>query len=82
MAGPFGSPAEVVVAVIVEEGVSGSAAAAPVAAKAADFHLRQKYGLPLDTVQTLGEHYRMGVPAPWAGHAAERRSPAAQAVDS
>lgn len=67
LAGPWGQGIEVVVAVIVEEGVSGSAAAAPVAAKAADFHLRRKYGIPTDSVQTLGEHYRAGVPAPWAG---------------
>jgi hypothetical protein len=59
------------VAVIVEEGVSGSAAAAPIAAKAADFYLRQKYGVPIDTIQTLREHYQTGVPAPWAGRARE-----------
>ena len=80
MAGPFGSPAEVVVAVIIEEGVSGSAAAAPIAAKAADFHLREKYGMAQDSTQTLREHYARGVPAPWAGLAAERRA-GAQAVD-
>lgn len=67
LAGPWGKPPEVVAAVIVEEGVSGSAAAAPVAAKAADFYLRRKYGIPTDSVQTLGEHYRFGVPARWAG---------------
>ncbi len=67
LAGPWGEPPEVVAAVIVEEGVSGSAMAAPVAAKAADFYLRRKYGVPTDSVQTLGEHYRFGVPARWAG---------------
>ncbi len=71
LAGPWGEDPEVVVAVIVEEGLSGSAAAAPVAAKAADFHLRRKYGIPTDTIQTLGEHYRTGVPAPWAGRTPE-----------
>jgi hypothetical protein len=40
--------------------------AAPIAAKAADFHLRRKYGIPVDTIQTLGEHSERGVPAPWA----------------
>jgi len=40
--------------------------AAPIAAKAADFYLRRKYGIPIDTIQTLAEHYAAGVPAPWA----------------
>ena len=61
------------VAVIVEEGVSGSGAAAPIAAKAADFHLRRRHGMPTDTTQTLREHYERGVPVPWAGRAAEAR---------
>ncbi len=73
LAGPWGEEPEIVVAVIVEEGVSGSAAAAPIASKAADFHLRQKYGIPTDTIQTLREHYLTGVPAPWAGQ--PRRGP-------
>ncbi len=67
LAGAWGGRPEIVVAVIIEEGVSGSAAAAPIAAKAADFHLRRKYGIPTDTIQTLREHYQLGVPAPWAG---------------
>ena len=69
MAGPWGGDPEIVLAVLVEEvapGEGGSSVAAPVAAKAADFHLRRKYGMPLDTIQTLGEHLRAGVPAPWA----------------
>ncbi len=70
-AGPWGADPEIVVTVIVEEGVSGSAMAAPVAAKAADFHLRRKYGMPTDTIQTLREHYQTGVPAPWAGRTRE-----------
>ena len=52
---------------IIEEGVSGSGVAAPVAAKAADFYLRHKYGVPTDSIQTLREHYNFGVPARWAG---------------
>jgi penicillin-binding protein 2 len=64
--GKTGRPPEVVVVVIVEFGVSGSAVAAPLVAKTADYYLRRKYGVPLDTIQTLGEHYRAGVPAPWA----------------
>jgi penicillin-binding protein 2 len=66
MAGRWGGPAEIVVVVILEEGESGSAAAAPIAAKAADFHLRRKYGIPVDTIQTLWEHNVAGIPAPWA----------------
>jgi penicillin-binding protein 2 len=66
MAGPWGGPAEIVMVVMVEEGESGSARAAPVAAKAADFYLRRKYDIPVDTIQTLWEHQRAGVPAPWA----------------
>jgi hypothetical protein len=31
-----------------------------------DFYLRQKYGIPQDSIQTLGEHLDHGVPAPWA----------------
>ncbi|MEX0856428.1 MAG: penicillin-binding protein 2 [Gemmatimonadota bacterium] len=66
LAGPWGVPSEIVVAVIVEQGESGSGRAAPIAAKAADFYLRRKYDIPVDTIQTLGEHLDRGVPAPWA----------------
>jgi penicillin-binding protein 2 len=66
MAGPWEEDPEIVIVVLVEEGQSGSAMAAPIAAKAADFHLRRKYGIPVDTIQTLGEHLRSGTPAPWA----------------
>jgi hypothetical protein len=62
--------------VIVEESPSRSSSAAPVAAKAADFHLRRKYGIPVDTIQTLREHLDAGVPAPWA-----RWTPAPRASD-
>jgi penicillin-binding protein 2 len=65
MAGPFGGPPEIVVAVIVEYGDSGSGTAAPLMAKTADFYLRKKYGVPVDTVQTYLEHLRAGRPAPW-----------------
>jgi penicillin-binding protein 2 len=63
MAGPRGGEPEMVVVVLLEEGETG---AAPLAAKAADYHLRRKYGIPVDTIQTLGEHFAAGVPAPWA----------------
>jgi len=55
MAGPIGGSPEIVIAVLVEEGGSGSAVAAPIAAKAADFYLRRSHGIPTDTVQTLRE---------------------------
>ena len=65
IAGPRGGEPEIVVAAIVEFGESGSGVAAPLVAKTADFYLRRKYGIPTDTIQTLGEHYRSGRPAPW-----------------
>jgi cell division protein FtsI/penicillin-binding protein 2 len=43
-AGPRGQDPEIVVAVIVEFGESGSRAAAPVAAQLADFYLNKKHG--------------------------------------
>ena len=66
IAGPPGGAPEIVVVVIVEFGLSGSQTAAPLVAKISDFHLRKKYGIPIDTIQTLGEHLRAGRPAPWA----------------
>ncbi|RMH21224.1 MAG: penicillin-binding protein 2 [Gemmatimonadetes bacterium] len=66
MAGPRGGEPEIVVVALVEFGESGSAAAAPLVAKAADFYLRRKHGIPVDTIQTLAEHIRAGRPAPWA----------------
>ncbi len=66
MAGPPGGEPEIVVVVLVEFGESGSRMAAPIAAKTADFFLRRKYGIPIDTIQTLAEHVAAGVPAPWA----------------
>jgi hypothetical protein len=65
MAGPIGGDPEIVIAVIVEYGGGGSAVAAPIMAKTADFYLRTKYGIPTDTVQTYLEHLRTGRPAPW-----------------
>lgn len=67
IAGPWGGKPEIVVVAIVEFGESGSAVAGPLVAKTADYYLRRKYGIPTDTIQTLGEHYRAGKPAPWAG---------------
>jgi penicillin-binding protein 2 len=65
MAGPRGGAPEIVVAILVEAGESGSAVA-QYAAKAADYYLRRKHGLPVDSIQTLREHLIRGVPAPWA----------------
>jgi penicillin-binding protein 2 len=65
MAGVPGGAPEIVVAVIVEYGESGSGMAAPLMAKTADFYLRRKHGIPVDTIQTYLEHLRAGRPAPW-----------------
>lgn len=67
IAGPWAGDPEIVIVVLVESGEGGSASAAPVAAKAVDFYLRRKHGIPVDTVQTLREHWNSGRPAPWAG---------------
>ena len=56
----------IVVVALVEFGGSGSAVAAPIVAKTADFYLRRKYGIAIDTIQTLAEHIEAGVSAPWA----------------
>jgi penicillin-binding protein 2 len=64
MAGPFGGDPEIVVVAIVEFGASGSQVAAPIVSKTVDFYLRRKHGIPIDTIQTLGEHLRIvGWPA-------------------
>lgn len=58
-AGPPEGEPEIVVAAIVEFGEHGSSAAAPLAAKVADFYLNRKYGLETDPEkQTLGERMR------------------------
>ncbi|MBT8397692.1 MAG: penicillin-binding protein 2 [Gemmatimonadetes bacterium] len=66
IAGPRGGDPEIVVVVIVEFGESGSGVAAPLVSKTADYYLRRKYGIPVDSIQTLREHYLTGTPAPWA----------------
>ena len=67
MAGPWDGEPEIVVVALVEFGESGSGVAAPLVAKTADFYLRRKHGMPPpDSIQTLGEHYNVGRPAPWA----------------
>ena len=66
IAGPYGEPPEIVVVALVEFGESGSRVAAPLVAKTADFHLRGKYGIPRDTIQTLGEYLRAGRNTGWS----------------
>jgi len=51
---PDGEP-EIAFAVVIEFGESGSQAAAPIAAKLADFYLNRKHGFPTDSLQTLRE---------------------------
>ena len=66
MAGPRGGDPEIVLVAMIEQGGGGSAVAAPIVAKAADFYLRKKYGIPIDTVQTLREHVMAGRWPAWA----------------
>lgn len=65
MAGPPGEPPEIVVVVIVEYGRSGSGTAAPIMAKTADFYLRSKYGMEIDSVQTYLDHIAVGPVPAW-----------------
>jgi penicillin-binding protein 2 len=58
-AGVPGRSPEIVVAVIVEHGLHGDAAA-PLAAKVANFYLDKKHGHPFDPQPTLGERWRAG----------------------
>jgi hypothetical protein len=75
MAGPWGQKPEVVIVALVEYGGGGSATAAPIVAKAADFYLRKKYGMPIDSIQTLREHLFGGRAAPWGSEdRSERRA--------
>lgn len=65
MAGPFGGPPEIVVVVLVEYGDTGSGTAAPLMAKAADYYLRAKHGLPLGDLQTYRDYLEAGVHPDW-----------------
>jgi penicillin-binding protein 2 len=77
-AGPHDSEPEIVVAVIVEFGESGSQAAAPLAAKVADFYLNRKYGFATDeTAQTLRERLLAGRPVSAAPRPAAAPAPPA-----
>ena len=65
MAGPPGEPPEIVLVAIVEYGESGGQVAAPIVAKAADYYLRSKHGIPIDTIQTYREHILRGPVPQW-----------------
>lgn len=65
MAGPRGKEPEIVVGAIVEFADHGSDVA-KLASKAADYYLRTKHGIPVDSIQTLYDHLMAGKPAPWA----------------
>lgn len=65
MAGPPGEPPEIVVVAIVEYGESGGQVAAPIVAKTADYYLRSKRGMPIDTIQTYREHIMTGPIPRW-----------------
>ncbi len=60
-AGPPDGAPEIAFAVVLERGESGSGAAAPIAAKLADFYLSRKYGLEVPRLQTLRER-TTGIP--------------------
>ena len=64
MGGPRGQKPEVVVAALVEFGEHGSDVA-QFAAKTADYYLRRKHNMPIDTIQTLREYLNVGRPTPW-----------------
>lgn len=65
MAGPFGGPPEIVLVAMVEQGGSGGRTAGRIVAKAADFYLRKKYGIAIDSVQTYREHIMRGPEPAW-----------------
>jgi len=54
-AGPVDGQPEIAFSVVVELGESGSAMAAPIASKVADFYLNSKRGIPTPQLQTLRE---------------------------
>ncbi len=64
MAGPKGGKPEIVVSALVEFGAHGSEAA-QYASKVADYYLRKKYGMPLDSIQTAREYMNAGRATPW-----------------
>jgi penicillin-binding protein 2 len=73
-AGPRGGAPEIVVAVIVEYGGSGSGAAAPVAARIADYYLNKKHGHPVPRMEDV-EPTNAPKPPPAPRRAARRTRP-------
>jgi len=73
-AGPRGGAPEIVVAVIVEYGGSGSGAAAPLAARVADYYLNKKHGHRVPRIEDVEPTNAPKPPAP------ARRRPAPRAV--
>ena len=73
IAGPRGGEPEIVVVALVEFGGSGSQVAAPIVAKAADFYLRGRHGIPRDTIQTLRQYFGAGRSTAWALPVSEDR---------
>lgn len=65
-AGPIDGDPEIAFSVIIELGESGSAMAAPIASKVADYYLNSTRGLPTPELQTLRERIT-GVSATGAG---------------
>ena len=65
MVGPWYEAPEIVLAVIVEFGESGSQVAAPILAKTADFYLRRKHGMATDSVQTYRDFIMRGPVPQW-----------------
>jgi penicillin-binding protein 2 len=65
MAGPPGEVPEIVVVAMVEYGSSGSGTAAPLMAKTADYYLRRKYGIEVDSLQTYLDHVMVGPVPAW-----------------
>ena len=70
--GTWGGARERFVVALGGWGDGGAGVAEALVAKTADCYLRRKHGMPPpDSIQTLGEHYRAGRPAPWARRADE-----------
>lgn len=74
MAGPRGGDPEVVIVALVQYGGGGSSVAAPIVAKAADYYLRRKHGIPVSPIQTLREHDMTGPWPSWAPPPPPRRT--------
>jgi penicillin-binding protein 2 len=79
-AGPRGGAPEIVVAVIVEYGGSGSGAAAPVAARIADYYLNKKHGHRVPRIEDVEPTNAPKPPAPARRRSAPRAVPRVEAL--